>query len=183
MALVDDLARIAEAARAFANDGEDVAAVIPTEPAAGARVYLCAFSSGDRRSWLALKDGGEPILDRSLLWDAVSIAALCEVAEESAAGGKPEELRARLHELARVEGYELVAEADEALRAVEAAMEPPPRVASAAYLDRIGAATRALEQALGEIAGSPFAEAMKQGAVAVEGLTVEVEGSYKLPLD
>jgi hypothetical protein len=180
--LSEDLDAIAAAAGTFADDGEELAAVIPAEPAPGQRVYLCAFTSGGDRSWLALDGDGMPVVDLDALRSAVSIAALCELAEESAAGGKPEELRAQLDEIAAVEGRALVAEAETALRALYEAIEPPPRLASAAYLDRIGTSTRALEQALGEIVTSPFAEAMKHGAVAVEGLTAEVEGAYKLPL-
>jgi len=179
---VDELERIAEAARAYAADGEELAAVIAAEPSMGVRVFLCAFAAGDERSWLALDSSAQPILDRALLRDAVSIAALCELAEESAGGGSLDELRARLEELARVEGAELTGDAEAALTRLESALEGPPRIASPAYLDGIGAATRRLEQALGEIAASPFAEAMKQGSVAVEGLTMEVEGNYKLPL-
>jgi hypothetical protein len=180
--LAEDLEGVAAAAASLAAGEEKLAAVIPTEAVGGARVYLCAFEAGEERAWVALDALGEPVSDRRTLRDAVSIAALCELAEESAAGGKPDELRAQLAELGRVEGHDLVAEADEALQALQDALEAPPRVASAAYLDRIGAATRVLEQALGEIGASPFAEAMKQGVIAVEGLTAEVEGAYKLPL-
>ena len=56
----------------------------------------------------------------------------------------------------------------------------PPRVASPAYLDAVGAATRRLELALGSPSASPFAEAMKQGTPAVDALTQEVEATYKL---
>lgn len=182
MPLADDLERVAAAARTFAGEDEDVAAVIPTEAIDGARVYLCAFEAGAGRTWLALDAGSEPVDDRRVVRDAVSIAALCELAEETAAGGKPSELRAQLEELGRVEGTELVAEASDALRRLEEAIEQPPRIASAAYLDQIGALTRRLEQTLGEVGRSPFAEAMKQGSIAVEGLSAEVEGAYRLPL-
>jgi hypothetical protein len=180
--LIEELERIAAAAAEHAAEGEEVAAVIPTEPGSSTRVYLCAFVAGEARSWLALDAGAEPVSDRTLLRDAVSIAALCELAEESAGGGKLEELRAQLDEVARVEGAVVTAEAAAAIAALEAAIEPPPRIASPAYLDRIGSATRGLERALGEIGGSPFAEAMKVGTVAVEGVTADVEGGYRLPL-
>lgn len=182
MGLNEELERIADAARAYAGDAEELAAVIPAEPGVGMVVYLCAFTAGAGRSWLALDADEQPVSDRALLRDAVSIAALCELAEESAGGGRLDDLRSQLEELDRVEGTELVAGADVALLGLERALGHPPRVASPAYLDGIGAATRSLEQALGEMAASPFAEAMKQGSVAVEGLTKEVEGSYKLPL-
>jgi hypothetical protein len=180
--LNEEIEKIAEVARAYAAEGEGLAAVIPAEPGIGTRVFLCAFTSGSDRSWLALDSGAQPVSDRALLRDAVSIAALCELAEESAGGGSLDELRARLEELASVEGAALAGDAEAALTRLEAVLEASPRIASPAYLDGIGAATRNLEQALGEVAASPFAEAMKQGSVAVEGLSAEVEGSYKLPL-
>ncbi len=183
MGLSDELEQIAEAARAYACEGEELAAVIPAEPGIGNVVYLCAFMSDSDRTWLALDAGAQPVSDRGLLRDAVSIAALCELAEESAGGGSLDELRARLEEFARVEGAELTGDAEAALTRLEAALDGPPRIASPAYLDGIGAATRNLEQALGEIAASPFAEAMKQGSVGVEGLSAEVEAGYKVRLD
>lgn len=182
MGLEDELELIAEAARRYADGGEELAAVIPTEPGAGARVFLCAYVAGDERSWLALYAEGEVVSDRALLRDAVSIAALCELAEEGAGGGRLDDLRARLEELDRVEGTQLAAEAGVALKQLEVSLQRPPRVASPAYLDGIGAAARHLEQALGEIAASPFAEAMKAGTIAVEGLAAEVEGGYKIQL-
>jgi hypothetical protein len=54
-------------------------------------------------------------------------------------------------------------------------------VASPAYLDSIGAATRELEAALGEHA-SPFAAAVAASAGVVESFVREVEQRYKLVL-
>ena len=82
MELNEQLEQIAAAARAHALDGEELAAVIPAEPASGVRVYLCAFTNGDARSWLALDGDAHPVTDRSLLLEAVSIAALCELADD-----------------------------------------------------------------------------------------------------
>ncbi len=59
--LNDELQAIAETARAHAADGEELAAVIPAEPAVGVRVYLCAFAAGEERSWLALRADGQPV--------------------------------------------------------------------------------------------------------------------------
>ena len=50
------------------------------------------------------------------------------------------------------------------------------------FLDAIGAATRRLEQALGEGPGSPFAEAMKHGMAVVAELEREVLTGYKVEL-
>jgi hypothetical protein len=180
----DDLDRIAAAAARFAADGEQLAAVLTAEPAPARRVYLCAFARGeDDRSWLALDEDGEPLRARAAVRDAVSIAALCELAEEHAGGGDLQELRAQLATLRLTEAPVGIEAAEEAALELERAVGSPPQVASPARLDAIGAATRRLEHALGEDAASPFAEAMKLAIGAVEALTAEVEGAYKLELD
>jgi hypothetical protein len=85
VALSDDVERIAEAAARYAAPGEQVAAVIAVEPSSGERLYLCAFERGEEaQSWLALDDAGGPVTERERIRDAASIAALVEVAEESA---------------------------------------------------------------------------------------------------
>lgn len=87
MALSEDVGRIAEAAARFAAPSEAVVAVIAVEPASGERVYLCAFGGAeDAHGWLVLDDEGTPLTNRARIRDAASIAALVEVAEESAAG-------------------------------------------------------------------------------------------------
>jgi hypothetical protein len=86
VSLSEDVARIAEAAARYAAPGEELSAVLPVEPASGERVYLCAFAQADgTQGWLALDDGGSPLRNRTLIRDAASIAALVEIAEESAA--------------------------------------------------------------------------------------------------
>lgn len=182
MTLEDDLAAVGAAARAQAGDGEELVAVIPTEPGSGARVYLCAYARDAERAWLALDARGEPVADRVLVRDAVSIAAMCEVAEESAGGGDVGELRGRLVELRLTENPEGIDEAEVAAAELQAALRPAPRVASVPYLDAVGAAAGRLEQALGEVGGSPFAESMKGGIAAAEELADEVERHYKGPL-
>jgi len=87
-----DLERIAAAAAGLAGPGQEVGGVIPTEPEPGRRVYLCGYS-GPVTAWAALDEQGRLVGERSVVRAAVSIAALCELAEESAAGGKLEELR------------------------------------------------------------------------------------------
>jgi hypothetical protein len=85
--LADDLDRIARAAAAHALPGEQVTAVLPVEPAPLERVYVCAFgTSDDLQSWLVLEHDGAPVTDRKRVRDAASIAALCEVVEESLDG-------------------------------------------------------------------------------------------------
>jgi hypothetical protein len=63
---------------------EEVAAVIAVEPAPAERLYLCAFGTSEGvRSWLVLDESGSPVTNRKRVHDAASIAALCEVVEES----------------------------------------------------------------------------------------------------
>jgi hypothetical protein len=183
MGLKEDLDRIAAMAVGFAGPGEELAGVVPAEPEPGERSYLCAFQAGDERTWLVLDHQGRPVTDRNRIRRVVSIIATSELAEESAGGGELEELRQRLVALRLSENPPGIEEAEEAALALEQAIGAPPRLAEPAYLDRVGEAPRRLEAALGPSAGSPFAEAMKQGMVAAEELTHDVLTGYKLPLD
>jgi hypothetical protein len=181
--LSDDLERIAAVAATFAAPGEHVAGILAVEPRANERVYLCAYAAGERYAWLGLDDDGQPVSSRRLVRDAASLAALCEVADESAGGGDLAELRARLAELRETERPEGIEEAEAAAAALEATILPEPRLATHAYLDLVGVAVRRLERALGDESGSPFAVAMQQATAAVEQLASDVEGSYKGPLE
>jgi hypothetical protein len=183
MGLREDLDRIAAAASEYASPGEKLAGIVPAEAEPGERSYLCAFQAGEERTWLVLDDEGRPVTDRDRIRRAVSITAMSELAEESAGGGELEELRQRLVALRLSENPPGIEEAEEAALALEQAIGAPPRLAEPAYLDRVGEATRRLEAALGPSAGSPFAEAMKQGLAAAEELTHDVLAGYKLPLD
>jgi hypothetical protein len=178
--LEEELQRIAGVAEARAEPGERLSGVLVAEPHEAVRVYLCAFESGEERSWLALDSGGEPVEDLRLVRDAASIAALCELAEETAGGGDLDELLSQLVAVRITENPPGIEEAEDAVRDLQRALAPPPRVATPAYLDHVGSATRRLEQALGE-GGSPFAEGMKAGMAAVESLTKEIAERYKQP--
>jgi len=183
MGLREELGRAAELAEPFAAPGESLAGVLPAEPGPGRRVYLCAFADGEgRRTWVALDGVGAPISSRAAVREAVSIAALCELAEETAAGGDLEELRAELVRLRLTENPPGIEEAEAAALALERELGTPPRLATPSYLDALGLATRRLEQALGNGGGSPFAAAMAHGIATVEELANEVEGRYKLEL-
>jgi hypothetical protein len=181
MTIAEEVARIAGAAAAFQEPGEELAGVLVAETL-GRRVYLCAFESAAGRAWLALGADAEPLTDGRLLREAASLAALCEVAEESAGGGHLPELRARLAELLETDNPEGIEEAEAAAAALAETLQQEPRVASGAYLDAIGSASRRLEQALGESGASPFASAMQAALGSVEELAADVEGHYKLPL-
>ena len=72
-----------------------------------------------------------------------------------------------------------IEEAEGAALALEQTILPPPRLATAEYLDAVGAAVRRLELALGDSMASPFAEAMTRGVSVVSELEREVEAGYK----
>lgn len=182
MALTDDLARIAAAAQRFAGPEEELSGVLAAEPVGGARYYVCAFAAGEQRSWLVLDDAGEPVTRRDAARDAASIVAVCELAEEVAGGGRLEELRQQLVQLRLTESPDGIEDAEAAALALERTIGAPPRVAAPAFLDAVGAATRSLEQALGQAGGSAFAEAMKASVGTIDAFTGEVETHYKLPL-
>jgi hypothetical protein len=179
VALNDDVMRIASAAAGYAAEGEELSGVLAAELPAGGRVYLCAYRAGEEHTWLALDDRGEPIADRELVRQAASLVALCEAAEESAGGGELDELRSRLVALRLTENPLGIDDAEEAVIALQQILGGTPRLATAAFLDEVGAATRRLEEALGDSGRSPFAEAMKYASRAVDDFVTDVESHYK----
>jgi hypothetical protein len=181
MALRDDVDRAAQAAARLARDGEKVLGVVPAEAAPGERRYLVAYENGEERTWLVLGDDGAPVTDREEVRRAASIAAMCELAEESAGGGELDELRDRLVALRLTESPPGIEEAEAAALELQQVIGSPPRLAEPAYLDRVGAATRRLELALGEPGLSPFAEAMKAGSGSIEEFVHDVESGYRQP--
>jgi hypothetical protein len=182
MALPDDLLRIAAAAQRFAAPGEELAGVLAAEPVGSLRSYVCAFAAGEERSWLVLDDAGEPLTRRERVREAASIVAVCELAEENAGGGHLEELRQQLVQLRLTEQPEGIEDAEAAALELERTIGAPPRLASPAFLDAVGAGAMLLERALGQAGGSAFAEAMKASVPTIDAFTGEVEKLYKLPL-
>jgi hypothetical protein len=82
--LADDLQSAAYAAAAFAAPDERVTGVLAAEPSDGSRVYICSYESAGGLTWLALDGRYEPLTSRSVVREAVSLVALCEIAEEAA---------------------------------------------------------------------------------------------------
>jgi hypothetical protein len=182
MELGAQLEGIAARAAGHAEGQEVVAAVIPAESSLG-RVYLCAYRRrDDETTWLLLDTDGEPVVERAAVRDAASLVALVELAEDSAGGGELDELRSRLVGLRLTENPPGLEDAIAAVDELERTVGAPPRIASAEHLERVGAAVRKLEDALGSGPGSPFAAAMKSGAGAVQEFTADVEANYKGPL-
>ena len=185
MTLADELDRIAAIAQTLASGQERLVAVLPTEARPGRRVYLCAYGGGEEapESWVGLDGSGAPVLERQVVRDAIAIAAMCELAEETAAGGDLDELRGQLVALRMTENPPGIEDAEGAVLELQRVLGTPPQLATTARLDAIGSATRALELALvgppGALQGSPFAEAMKGGTTVVELLTADVERSYR----
>jgi hypothetical protein len=173
MSLAEELAEVA------ARTGAD--AVLAAEPHGGDRIYVCAFEEADGgRTWLAFDAAGGEVTDRQHLREAVSIVALCELAEETAAGGDLDELRSQLAALRIAESPPGIEEAEEAALELQRVLGAPPTLATPQRLDEIGAATRRLETALGGVGqGSPFAAAMKASTGVVEALYGDVERSYR----
>lgn len=176
MALADDLQVIVE------RTGAD--AVLAAEARPGERIYVCAFEEADgARTWLAVDEAGEAVAERERVRDAVSIVALCELAEETAAGGDLDELRSQLAALRVTESPPGIEAAEEAALALQRVLGAPPTLATPARLDAIGAAVRTLEVALaGATQGSPFAAAMKGAGHVVEALWADVERAYRIAL-
>ena len=180
--LADDLERIARAAAEHAAPAT-VEGIVATEPASGLRIYLCAFEADGERTWLALGTDASPLRSRRDVRDAVSIAALCEVAEEAAFPGDLDELRGQLVALRIAEQPEGIEEAEAAARALQHAVGAPPQLASPARLDAIGGAARRLERALDPTAPSPFTGAMRTAGAVADALWRDVESAYRAALE
>jgi hypothetical protein len=181
--LAEDVEQAAELAAAHAKPGDRVTGVVPAEPASGRRVYVCSFDGADGfQGWLAVRADGTAVTDRAELRAAVSIAALCEVAEDAALGGDLDGLVVQLEELREAESPPGIEDAIEAARALRGVIGEPPQLATPARLDEIGAATRRLERELDPTGSSPFAGVLKSAQDAVAQLQREIEAGYLLPL-
>lgn len=175
MGLRDDLERVAAAAARYGP----VSAVLAAEPASGRRAYLVALGEDEAREWLVLDAELTPIGARDRVREVASIVVLCELAGEVAGGGDLDELRAQLAQLRMTEQPEGIEVAEQAALALERVIGVAPRVASPAYLDAVGEATRLLEQSLGG-RESPFANAIASSTGTVDAFVAEVEDRYKL---
>jgi hypothetical protein len=183
MELLEELDRAVGLAAQHVEDADVVSGVVASEPRGGERVYLVSVDGGDGlRSWIAIRADGEPVTSRRELREAVSIAALCEIAADASGGGDLDALIASLAELRRRESPPGIEEVEEAARALRVVLADAPRVATPEWLDEIGAATRRLERELDPAAPSPFSSAMQAAQAAVSELQREIEAGYRIPL-
>ncbi len=157
--------------------------VLATEADPGRRVFVCSIDGADgRRAWLAVRGDGSVVTSRAELRAAVSIAALCEVAADTAGGGDLDGLIAGLAELREREAPEGIEDAEAAAQALRDVIGEPPQLSTPGRLDEIGVATRRLEQELDPRGASPFAAALKTAQGAVSELQREVEAGYLVDL-
>jgi hypothetical protein len=183
VALQDDLERVVGLVESGLGAGAAVSGILATEAAPARRVYLCSIDDADAtRSWLGVCDDGSTVTSRAEVRAAVSIAALCEVAAESAGGGDLEGLITALGDLRAREAPEGIEDAEAAALALREVVGEPPQLATTDRLDEIGAATRRLERELDPAGPSPFAAALKAAQGAVQELQREVEAGYRVEL-
>jgi hypothetical protein len=183
VALAEELVRIASLAGPLTADRQ-LTAVLATEAIPGARRYLCSFEDdGGRRTWLVVDHEGAVVREPRQVRDAVSIAVLCEVAEEAAFPGDLDELRGQLVELRLTEDPAEIGEAEDAALALQETIGTPPHLSTPARLDAVGAAARRLEIALDPTAPSPFTAAMRSAAEVADALWSDVASAYLAPLE
>lgn len=153
MTLVDELERAHALGANLAAGGEQVAAVMAAETSAGRRTYLIAYDRSEGFGYVLIDERGDPVRDRRLVRDAVSVIAMAERAEEVAGALGADRLAARFRDVEDRLGP-LRRPAAEAAAGVAAAADgvaeaaAGPRVASPQYLDRIGHAAAELSAAL-----------------------------------
>jgi hypothetical protein len=153
MTLEEDLETAVAAAGRHARPGERPVAVMAAEPA-GARLFVVALTAGEELGYVALDTAGEPVADRRLVKDAVSLAALAERAEEVSGATAADELVAQFRATSGALRGAGEGEAADAAEAVAAAGErlgeaaAGPRAATPVYLDRIAALAGALGAAI-----------------------------------
>ena len=95
------------------------------------------------------------------------------------AKGTPVVGRRAVHDAAAISG---LCEVAEELSPDPAAITPPPRVATNAYLDALGAAARRFEHEHGSSGPSPFGAALESAFAAVEALAEQVVARNRAPL-
>jgi hypothetical protein len=171
--LEQELAAAQDAAAPHAAPGERVAAVIPAEPAGGLRVNLVAFEGGERLGYVLLDAEGSAVADERLVRDAVSLIALCELAEEVSMAAAAVDIGQRFQAVSALLA-DAEPEASAAAARVAAAarrvgeVAAGPRVATPRYLDRLADAADDLGAAFAAYASHAERIAQAAGADGIE---------------
>ena len=131
--------------------------MIPTEAAGGERVYLCAFVAGEAKTWIALdalgRAGPRPSRAARRRLDRVHVRGR----RGDGRRRQPPGAAGAARDAPRDGGPgRASSDAEQAVAELEQTVGGELRVASPAYLDEIGAATRRLELALGESGRIPL---------------------------
>jgi hypothetical protein len=92
---------------------------------------------------------------------------------------RPVTSRRAVHDAAFLSG---LCEVAEEISPDQAAVVPPPRVATNAYLDALGAAARGFEREHGIAGPSPFGAALESAFPGVEALAEQVLTRHRTPL-
>ncbi|HEY6463249.1 MAG TPA: hypothetical protein VIY73_23940 [Polyangiaceae bacterium] len=92
---------------------------------------------------------------------------------------QPVTSRRAVHDAAALSG---LCEVAEELIPDPAAVLPPPRLATNAYLDALGAAARRFEHAQGVVGPSPFGAALESAFQGVEAVAAQVLARHLTPL-
>ena len=106
----------------------------------GRRVYLCSLDGADAtRAWIGVRDGSAAVTSRAEVRAAVSIAALCEVAVDTAGRRRHRRPDCELADLRMREAPEGIEDAEAAARAARGSRRASSaRLAGAARRDRLG---------------------------------------------
>ena len=166
MTLEQELEQALAAAGSHADPGEEAVAVMATEGADG-RVYVVAFAAGEDLAYIALDAAGEPVSNRRVVKDAVTLAALAERAEEVSGATAADELVERFGEAAKRLQAKPAAAADAVVAAARRLGEAAagPRAATPVYLDRMAALASELAGALDAFV--PLAEQLPEASAGV----------------
>ena len=139
-------------------------------------MYLCAYRSGDKVSWLALDDAGEPVTDRERVREAASLVAL-RARRGERGRGRLDELRSRLVALRLTENPDGIEEAEEAVLHLQQTLgAPPPGHGEVPRRCRSG------DEALGGRAGFAGLVALRGGDEGVRGRCAVVHERRRVEL-
>jgi hypothetical protein len=180
MTLEVELQAAHAAASTLTSGDESVAAVMAAEPGRGHRVYVVAFERDGELSYLALDASLEPLQDRRLVREAVTMLGLAERAEEASTaivGDALDAAFADAERALRVAGQDAAAATAAAVRVALAALSDVvagPRLATPLFLDRVGAAAAELGRRLDD-----FRSDLERLSDGTQAASPEIEAGWR----